>query len=86
LRRISLVIALNCIALVFAVDFIEGPLKRGGVTNYPLSYLPFALMPIVGPVCVLRRLFVGTFPEPSGRTPNARHTKFESKSGDLTHS
>jgi hypothetical protein len=34
--RISLVIALNYIALVFAADFIEGPLKRGG--NYPLSY------------------------------------------------
>jgi hypothetical protein len=48
LWRISLVIALNYIALVFAVDFIEGPLKRGGIANYPLSYLPFALMLIVG--------------------------------------
>jgi hypothetical protein len=48
LWRISLVIALNYIALVFAVDFIEEPLKRGGIANYPLSYLPFALMLIVG--------------------------------------
>jgi hypothetical protein len=48
LWRISLVIALNYIALVFAADFIEGPLKRGGIANYPLSYLPFALMLIVG--------------------------------------
>jgi hypothetical protein len=48
LWRISLVIALNYIALVFAADFIEGPLKRGGIANYPLSYLPFALMLIAG--------------------------------------
>jgi hypothetical protein len=48
LWRISLVIALNYIALVFAADFIEGPLKRGGIANYPLSYVPFALMLIVG--------------------------------------
>jgi hypothetical protein len=46
--RISLVIALNYIALVFAADFIEGPLKRGGLANYPVSYLPFALMLVVG--------------------------------------
>jgi hypothetical protein len=48
LWRISLLIALNYIALVFAADFIEGPLKRGGIANYPLSYLPFAFMLIVG--------------------------------------
>ena len=48
LWRMSLVIALNYIALVFAADFIEGPLKRGGIANYPLSYVPFALMLIVG--------------------------------------
>jgi hypothetical protein len=48
LWRISLVIALNYVAVVFAADFIEGPLKRGGIANYPLSYLPFALMLIVG--------------------------------------
>jgi hypothetical protein len=47
LWRIALVIALNYIALVFAADFIEGPLMRGGIANYPLSYLPFALMLIV---------------------------------------
>jgi hypothetical protein len=48
LWRISVLIALNYIALVFAADFIEGPLKRGGIANYPLSYVPFALMLIVG--------------------------------------
>jgi hypothetical protein len=48
LWRMSLVIALNYIALVFAADFIEGPLKRGGIANYPLGYVPFALMLIVG--------------------------------------
>ncbi len=48
LWRIFLMIALNYIALVFAVDFIEGLLKRGGIANYPFSYLPFALMLMVG--------------------------------------
>jgi hypothetical protein len=48
LWRISLVIALNYIALVFAADFIEGPLKRGGIASFPLTYLPFALMLVVG--------------------------------------
>jgi hypothetical protein len=48
LWRISLVIALNYIALVFAADFIEGPLKRGGLANYPMSYLPFAFMLVAG--------------------------------------
>jgi hypothetical protein len=48
LWRIFLAIALNYIALVFGADFIEGPLKRGGVANYPLSYLPFALMLMAG--------------------------------------
>lgn len=46
--RISLVIALNYIALVFAADFIEGPLTKDGIANYPLSYLPFTFMLIVG--------------------------------------
>jgi hypothetical protein len=46
--RICLAIALNYIALVFAADFIEGPLKSGGIANYPLSYLPFALLLILG--------------------------------------
>jgi hypothetical protein len=48
LWRFSLVIALNYIALVFAAEFIEGPLKRGGIANYPLSYVPFALLLVVG--------------------------------------
>jgi hypothetical protein len=48
LWRISLVIALNYIALVFAADFIEGPLKSRGIANYPMSYLPFAVVLIAG--------------------------------------
>ena len=48
LWRISLVIALNYIALVFAADFVEGPLKSRGLANYPTNYLPFALMLLAG--------------------------------------
>jgi hypothetical protein len=48
LWRICLVIALNYIAIVFAADFIEEPLKSKGIANYPLSYLPFALMLVAG--------------------------------------
>jgi hypothetical protein len=48
LWRICLVIALNYIALVFAADFIEGPLKSRGIANYPMSYLPFAFMLVAG--------------------------------------
>jgi hypothetical protein len=51
LWQICLLIALNYIALVFAADFIEEPLKRGGIAHYPLSYLPFALM-LVGGICL----------------------------------
>jgi hypothetical protein len=48
--RIFLSIALNYIALVFAVDFIVDPLESGGLSKYPLSYLPFALMLVSGVV------------------------------------
>jgi hypothetical protein len=48
LWRIFLAIALNYIALVFAVDFIEMPIAAGGVANYPLSYVPFAAMLFAG--------------------------------------
>ncbi len=48
LWRISLVTSLNYIALVFAADFIAGPLKKGGIAHYPPSYLPFALMLVAG--------------------------------------
>lgn len=48
LWRVCLVISLNYIALVFAADFIEGPLKSRGIANYPLSYMPFALMLVAG--------------------------------------
>ena len=41
-------IALEYIALVFAVDFILGPLQSVGLGKYPLSYLPFAVMLTVG--------------------------------------
>jgi hypothetical protein len=48
LWRFSVLIALNYIALVFAADFIEGPLKKGGIANYPMNYLPFAFMLVAG--------------------------------------
>jgi hypothetical protein len=48
LWRMFLTTALNYIALVFAADFIQGPLERGGVAKYPLSYLPFSFMLVGG--------------------------------------
>jgi hypothetical protein len=48
LWRISCMIAMEYIALVFFVDFIRNPLEGNGLGNYPLSYLPFALMLIGG--------------------------------------
>ena len=41
-------ITLEYIALVFAADFILGPLQAGGFGKYPLTYLPFALMLVGG--------------------------------------
>ena len=41
-------IALEYIALVFASDFILGPLQEGGLGKYPLTYLPFAVMLVGG--------------------------------------
>jgi hypothetical protein len=41
-------IALEYIALVFAVDFILNPLQAVGLGKYPRSYLPFAFMLVVG--------------------------------------
>jgi hypothetical protein len=46
--RIFRAIALEYIALVFAVDFIFVPLQADGLGRYPLTYLPFALMLICG--------------------------------------
>jgi hypothetical protein len=48
LWRIFCTIALEYIALVFAADFILLPLQAGGLGNYPLSYLSFALMLVGG--------------------------------------
>jgi hypothetical protein len=48
LWRILLPVALNYIALVFAADFILGPLQTVGIGHYPLSYIPFALMLFAG--------------------------------------
>jgi hypothetical protein len=42
------VIAMEYITLVFFVDFIRNPLHANGFGNYPLSYLPFALMLVGG--------------------------------------
>ena len=48
LWRISCMIAMEYIALVFFVDFIRIPLRANAVGGYPLSYLPFAIMLIGG--------------------------------------
>ena len=48
LWRTFCTIALEYIALVFAADFILLPLRADGLGNYPLSYLPFALMLVGG--------------------------------------
>jgi hypothetical protein len=48
LWRLFLSLALNYIALVFAVDFIVDPLQATGVAKYPLSYLPFLAMLVAG--------------------------------------
>ena len=48
LWRIFCTIALEYIALVFAADFIFFPLRADGLGNYPLTYLPFALMLVGG--------------------------------------
>jgi hypothetical protein len=53
LWQIILTLALDYIALVFAVDFIVNPLQALGVGEYPLSYVPFAAMLVGG---VLLRL------------------------------
>jgi hypothetical protein len=45
--RVTRFFAVEYIALVFAYDFIWGPLLASG-GRYPLSYLPFALMLICG--------------------------------------
>lgn len=48
LWRISCMIAMEYIALVFFVDFIRNPLQGHGLGKYPPSYLPFALMLVAG--------------------------------------
>ena len=50
LWRILRTVAMEYIALVFAADFILGPLQAHGLDGYPLSlsYLPFALMLMCG--------------------------------------
>jgi hypothetical protein len=46
--RIACEGAMQYIALVFAVDFIVEPLQANGPAKYPLSYLPFVIMLLVG--------------------------------------
>jgi hypothetical protein len=48
LWRIILTLALEYIALVFAVDFIVEPLQAVGMGKYPLSYVPFLAMLVGG--------------------------------------
>lgn len=56
--RISRTIAIEYIALVFAYDFILGPL-HAGIGQYPSSYVPFALM-LVGGACLRAFVFAGS--------------------------
>jgi hypothetical protein len=55
LWRTFLTIALEYIALVFFADFIVFPIMDNGLSKYPLTYLPFALM-VVSAVSVNYRL------------------------------
>jgi hypothetical protein len=48
LWRILCTMALEYIALVFAVDFIVEPLHAAGTDKYPLTYLPFVVMLVGG--------------------------------------
>ena len=48
LWRIGCTLALEYIALVFAVDFIVEPLHASGAHAYPLTYLPFAVTLLAG--------------------------------------
>jgi hypothetical protein len=48
LWRMLRTVALEYIALVFAVDFIVLPLEAGGLSGYPVSYLPFTGMLVGG--------------------------------------
>jgi len=48
LWRILREVALQYIALVFAVDFILEPLQAGGPEKYTLTYLPFVIMLLGG--------------------------------------
>jgi hypothetical protein len=48
LWHIVLTLALEYIALVFAVDFILDPLQATGAAKYPLSYVPFVVMLLGG--------------------------------------
>jgi hypothetical protein len=50
LWHIALTLALEYIALVFAVDFIFDPLQADGAAKYPLSYGPFLVMLVGGAV------------------------------------
>jgi hypothetical protein len=59
--RIFLTLALEYIALVFAVDFIVEPLQGAGVEKYPLSYLPFVVM-LLGGTLLRLTAFVRTRP------------------------
>jgi hypothetical protein len=57
--RIFLSLMLNYIALVFAADFILGPLETGGFGKYPRTYLPFALMLVSGVILRITAFWYG---------------------------
>jgi hypothetical protein len=56
--RISRTIAIEYITVVFAYDFVLGPL-HAGIGQYPWSYIPFAVL-LVGGVCLRAFAFAGS--------------------------
>ena len=64
--RVLLTIALECIAYVFALDFIQIPLVEHGLSKYPPSYLPFTLMLVGGfglrVAALIKRIYGATGP------------------------
>jgi hypothetical protein len=59
LWHVVLTLAIEYIALVFAVDFILDPLQAAGVGKYPLSYVPFVVM-LVGAALLRLTAFART--------------------------
>lgn len=64
LWRLLCTLALEYIALVFAADFVLEPLRGSGIGEYPLTYLPFALV-LIGGACLRLAAFGRRWISPS---------------------